>query len=223
MAITKQDRVLGTSAFPPAATAFNTPCSIGDVLICMIELNSSSSPGTTTVSDNVNSGNYTLLNFHLDTGSASSFGIYFKVANAAGTPTVSASLASSQFGALEISRFNGFVGTPTPDATINASGPFVATGTTAISCSPITTNFNNELLLTCQGFNPTNTYTTPTISGWTALDGGTFGSPSYYAVEVSSGTTNNFVGTYGASTSWQNVFAGIYDAPNSGISVAWWV
>jgi hypothetical protein len=218
MAILRQDYKAGGTGSPPPGVAYNNPCSIGDVLVATIQVSSGGNPGATTVSDTINSGNWTLLNFQLDlTNSLSWLGTYFKVANAAGTPTVSCSQTSNQFGQLIIARYNGFVGTPTADAGITA----VANGTgTAVSCSPITTNYTNELLLVTQ---VSGTFTTSTITGWTAMNGNTFGSPFYQSIETSSGATDNFAGTLGSSGGWAVVAAGIGDASASGVSVAWWV
>lgn len=214
MTIAQVDWATGGGGTPPAPTPYNVACAIGDVLVCHVRSLSGTSPGTVTVFDNVNSGNYTFLNASLDAASASWLGIFFKVANAAGTPTVSCTESAAQFGQLDIARYNGFTGIPTADASMTGA-PFAFTGTgTAVSCSPITSNFNTELLLTAQ-FRAAGGYVGGTIPGWTAADGLTFGSPFYYAVEASSGTTNNFAGTLGTSQSWNSVFAGIYDAPAS--------
>ncbi len=211
MAITLQDHANGSAGGgPPPSVAFNTAVSIGDVLIGVVHSESGSSPGTVTVSDNVNSGNYSPLNSYLDSGTSSWIGIFFKVANASGTPTVSVAESNNLFGKMNILRFNGFVGTPTADATMDATGPFTG-ATTAVSCSPITTNFNIELLIT-GNVRSSGSYTSANITGWTAFDGATFGSDVYYAVEATSGTTNNFAGTLGSAGAWQSVFAGIYDA-----------
>ncbi|MGA7524688.1 MAG: hypothetical protein WBW84_19725 [Acidobacteriaceae bacterium] len=210
MAITQADFETGASSDPPPSVTFNTAAAINDVLVCLIFNNEATSPGTITVSDNVNSGNYTLLNSHLDANSASGLFIYAKVVNTAGTPTVSVSESAVQYGHLDIARYTGFIGTPTFDATMNATGPFIGTGT-AISCSPITTNFANELLISASARSSVG-LTSITPSGWTPYDGSSYGSTMYYAVETTQGTTNNFVATLNASASWQNVFAGIYGA-----------
>src|ERR1700685_4751388 len=145
MAILQQDYKAGSAGGgPPPATTFNTACSIGDVLVCQVISESGGNPGTITVSDNVNTGNYAPLNSYVDAGTSTGIAWFFKVANASGTPTVSCTESSNQFGQLIIARYNGFLGTPTADTSMTG----VVTGTTtSVSCSRITTNFNNELLL----------------------------------------------------------------------------
>jgi hypothetical protein len=135
-----------------------------------------------------------------------------------GTPTVSISEVTEDYGYLAIARYNGFVGTPTVDTSMN----LVFTGTgTSISCSQITTNFTNELLLV--GMYSSSGFSIPSPTGWTPFNAVEYGTDLYYAVEPTSGTTNNFVGALGSSVSWNVITVGIYDAtggPNTA-TIAW--
>jgi hypothetical protein len=210
MAITLADSAGGFGNVgdpPPSQALTNAGMAIGDVLTCLVYLNQTGSPGTQTVSDNVNSGNYTLLNTQSDAGSSSRLYLYSKVANATSgsAPIISVSQSNAQFGHLCVARFTGFVGTPTVDASL-ATNKFNSVSTTAVSCTPITTDFNTELLI-CGAFYGSSIF--PSVpTGWTTItsDGATF-----YAVVPTSGTNQSFVGTLNTAIAWQTIFAGIYD------------
>lgn len=218
MAIVQADQASGAANFPPSSVAFTSPISVGDVLVCVVILLTTSSSGTQTISDTVNAGNYTLLNSLRDTTNASgtSF-IYYKVATSTGTPTVSISQSSDQFGNIYIARYTGFTGTVTPDSTLNgASGRFTSASTIAVSCTPITTNSNNELLLGTFVSNPNEATTSATVTGWTQVNGSTFGGPFYYSVVPTSGTNNSFTATLNGLAAWSTVFAGLYGVGGGG-------
>lgn len=209
-AITLADQASGAANFPPSSIAYTANISVGDVLFAAVVLLSSSSPGTQHVTDTVNTGNWTLLNSQEDAGSTSGIFIYWIVANAGGaTPTVSVSQTSDQFGNIYIARFTGFVGTVAADSTLNgAAGQFHAASTTAVSCTPITTNFNNELLVGATAIAP-GSFTGATVTNWTQVNGSTFGGPWYYAVVSTSGTNNSFSATLASAAAWQMVFGGV--------------
>jgi hypothetical protein len=197
---------------PPAQALTNAGMAIGDVLTCLVYLNQTGSPGTQTVSDNVNSGNYTLLNTQSDAGSSSRLYLYSIVANATSgsPPTISVSQGSAQFGHLCVARFTGYAHIPTVDASL-ATNKFNSVSTTAVSCTPITTDFNTELLI---GGTFTGSSFFPSVpTGWNAVTGDT-SAATYYAVVPTSGTNQSFVGTLNAAIAWQAIFAGIYDAPS---------
>ncbi len=208
MAITLVDHATGTAGYPPPPVAFNTPCSIGDVLICEF-VGGAADQGVTTVSDNVNSGHYTLLNYQYDATTTTSNGIWLKIANAAGTPTVTITQTNPDYGSLYIARFNGFIGTPTVDASLAPNKFNNASSTTTVLCSPVTSNFNNELLLA--SFYANSAQTSATVANWTAVDGTTYGTLFYYAVVPANGTNNSFAATLLNPVPWQSIFAGIYD------------
>jgi hypothetical protein len=132
--------------------------------------------------------------------------IHTKVCNAAGTPTVSATLTSPAYGTLvSASRWTGWVGTPTVDASIGAQNG--GTGT-AITITPVVTNFNNELLV-LQTY--TASYISAAPSGSSSLQSGG-GARSYYTAKATAGTSATVNATTNASAAWNALLVGIYDA-----------
>lgn len=210
MAITKAESINGSGGGPPPAVALTTACSVGDVITVEIELaGNPHGSGTPTaadvvVHDTVNAGNYTCAGFRWDATNSIWVSVHWIRCNAAGTPTVSAALTSSAFGTLvSVTRWSGWTGVATADASIGINNG--GTGT-AISLTPVVTNFANELLLV-------QTYTaggvTVAPSGYTSLQGGGL-ARTYYAIEATSGTSAPFSAATN-SGAWDAVLAGIYD------------
>lgn len=220
MAITLIEGVGGSGGSPPSAAVFTNSIPSGDLIVACVELagnpNFPSAPNAASVvvSDNVNTGNYTNLGFYFDATNWVS--IYWKIANATGTPSLTCTMNNATFGFIDAGHFNGFAGTPTADASLDVTG--TATTGTAFSISPIVTNFNNELLLISDYLGGAG-FTAPP-AGWTAIH---VGARSWYAVETSSGTTNNASATITASTAWTGLALGIYDSVVSGAKLAWLV
>lgn len=212
MAITKVDGVSGSGGNPPTATAFSGACSIGDLLIATVW--GASGPNTFTVADTVNSGNYTSLMKVEDGTNSLYLYMFWKVANAAGTPTVSTT-GMSNFGQIDVARFNGFVGTPTVDSALTNT---TFTGsTTAVSMSPIVNNFANEVVLV--GWD-SGSFFTSSPSTYSILAGSSkFG---WYAIQTSASVSNTYSGTQNAAVAWDGMVSGIYDAPLAGTKAAWW-
>jgi hypothetical protein len=157
-------------------------------------------PGTATVSDNVNTGNYSVLASFV----AQNMMIFWKIANASGTPTISMASAGG-FTDIWGMGVTGFAGTPTADTSINAT----ATGTSTTPTINATSNFNNEIMLVAVGTAYTQSVT---ATGW--LAGTTSTDHNYnamYAIEASASTVNNFNGSWAASQAWALQLAGIYD------------
>jgi hypothetical protein len=163
-------------------------------------------PGSATVTDNVNSGNYSVLASFV----AQNMMIFWKVTNASGTPTITINTPGG-FTDIWGMGVTGFVGTPTADTGINAT----ATGTSTTPTLAATSNFANEIMLMAVG----TAYTQQvTATGWSAGTTSTdHNFNAMYAIEASP-TTNNFNGTWGTSQAWALQLAGIYDPAGAPVS-----
>lgn len=188
-------------------TSFASSVPAGDVIVVFLKATSATAP---TVSDNVNTGNYTQLNSFADSTNSRWLYVFFKKANASGTPTVSVSGPS---GNIVILDFTGFVGTPTQDTTPNGNGS--STSSTTYSVSPVTTGQNNCLILgaTAQGSSAAST-----SSGWTKPTVTSGGGPlqPQYAVIATSGTNTPFTGNLNTTTNYDAITAGLYDPGAAG-------
>jgi len=186
-----------------SGTAFASSVPAGDVIVVFLKATTAAAP---TVTDNVNTGNYTELNSFADSTNGRWMYVFFKQATATGTPTVSVSGPS---GNIVIVDFTGFVGTPTADPTPNGGNGSASSATYSIT--PVDTGFNNCLILG----GTSQTSNNPAIaSGWTAA-GAAGGGPlkGQYAVIATSGTNTPFTGALDTTTAYDAVTAGIYDAP----------
>ena len=138
MAITYRDSQNGgSSTWPITSGAYSTAVQTGDLLICAT-LYVQGSGATLTMSDNLNSGNYTnVLNTSYGAGSLQ-LTVGYKVATATGTAgttqiTVTGG-SNGNYAAMILLRYNGFVYTPTPVAadtfsnTGHTSGPATIAG-----------------------------------------------------------------------------------------------
>jgi hypothetical protein len=211
-AITYQDGTAG--AYTTAGTvALNTSASSNDLIVAEIVLNNSSGTAyTVNLSDNVNTGNYTLAcSFYNMSDFNLQFAIYYKVANASGTPTITATNFSTG-GYLGAVRYNGFTGTPTLDACM-AYG-YTLFGTT-VSSSALSTGHNNEEVVgfgyNSNGYAPTsyspftlrvgsaNSYSTSAFDVNAATSG--TNETLTFASSMNSGLLAGGAGFYGASSS----------------------
>jgi hypothetical protein len=192
---------------PTTSSTLNSSIGIGQVVLAFVQ--GGTIPAGTTVSDNVNTGNYLLLGDY----PAENMAIYWIITNAIGTPTVT--LAQAGFSFIWVMGVTGFVGTPTSDTAIQAT----ATGTSTTPTLAAASNFANEIMLMNVGI----TYSQAvTATGWTkGTTGAGNGFNAFYAIEAVP-TTNNFNGTWGTSQQWFLQLAGIYDLPATNVaSIAW--
>lgn len=192
---------------PPAGVALASSLGIGQVVLAFVQ--GGTIPASSVVTDNVNSGNYSLL---CDVP-AQNLAVYWKITNASGTPTVS--LASpGGFAFLWAMGVKGFVGTPTQDTGITAN----TSGTSLAPTLNATSNFANEIMLMSCGITYTDNIT---VSGWTpgTSSGATKLLNAFYAIEATAGTTNNFVGSIAGSQTWYLQLCGIYDNVPTGLTV----
>lgn len=190
---------------PPTGLKISSTVASGQVIVVFATYGVSSG---WTVSDNVNSGNYTLLANY----SSPDMAIYWKVTNASGEPSISISgtMGYSYASSLAIT---GFVGTPTLDTAIINT----ATGTSASEAINATSNANNEVLLIAQ-VNSSVFVANLTVTGWNSATTGSsnLAQAGWYAIEPSAGTQNNFSAALGSSYTWYVQLAGIYDPSSSG-------
>ena len=196
------------SGNPPTGDNLASSIGIGQVILAFAT--GGGLPGTATVSDNVNTGNYNVLAQF----TAQNMMIYWKITNASGTPTVAMASAGG-YTDMWAMGVTGFVGTPTSDAGIQAQ----ATGTSTTPTLAAASNFANEIMLMAIGTAYTQAVT---ATGWSnGTTGSNTGYNALYAIEAAP-TTNNFNGSWGASQAWAMQLAGIYDASGgSTASIAW--
>lgn len=191
---------------PPTLTA-GASIPAGSLIVVIMAGNVSAA----TITDNVNSGSYTVVGTYSNPTAA----IFYKVANATGTPSITIGNTSSNYITADISAYTGFTGTPTLDPHYTAE-TFSGTSAT-LTGSPITTNYSNELLVI--GTEYPTTFGTGTATGWTALQGNWNNGGAGYAILPTSGTTNNFSATINASEPWKLNLAGFYDAGAAGYTL----
>lgn len=219
MAITKAESEYGNAV---SSKAFTNPCGVGDLIICIG--NWSTTGGTYSVTDSVNTGNYVQRQLVQNTVNAyGMFGVYSMVCNASGTPTVSLSATNSPQRLLII-RYTGFSGTPTFPASDLSSAQ--AASSTALNSGSFNTSVPNEYAIAWFNDNGGNLPPATANSPFAARMFGTYQLNSYDTLtDFPSGMTLStavaLVGTLGAADSWSAGVVGFYDSIASGASVAW--
>jgi hypothetical protein len=184
--------------------------SIGPGQVMLAFVQDGTIPTSTTVADNVNAGNYSLL----ASFPAQNLAIYWIITNALNSGSTIITLTNGVFFVyIWTAAITGFLGTPTADTGINAT----ATGTSTTPTIAAASNFANEIMLVHSGIQYTQSLS---ASGWTSASTDTGFGP-FYAIEATP-TTNNFNGTWGTSQAWALQLAGVYDAPAvNSASIAW--
>ena len=185
---------------PPSACSVSASVGVGQAVIIFFESNGALTG--ITVTSNVTSSNLSQLAAYPVSGTGTYQAIYWGITTSSGTPSITVT-GTAGYTYDSCMAVTGFSGTPTADtAIVNTS---TGTGTTATINA--TSNHNNEAMLVSQY---TGDYATaPTVTGWTEAAPAV--QPGYYAIEASSGTANNWVGTFGTSTTWYLLLAGVYD------------
>lgn len=214
MAVTNPDGNNGSLPFTGAggSVLMTSACAAGDLMHAVVSLLNATTNAPPTLSDNVNTGNYTLIGTFFDVTNSFLLAHYYKVANASGTPTVATgSVAGAGAGAggkVAAARYTGFVGTPTldPSCVLSAGG----TGT-AIAGPALTTTKTPELLV---GAACAESNTTASVNNWTQNAAAANGQCFYsYKVETGAiGTSDQWTYTSSASTVWGILNAGFYGA-----------
>jgi len=157
-----------------------------DLIIVQWALNNVASAITPTISDSVNTGNYTQIGSTYYRASASqSWGQHYMPCNAGGTPTITINGGgSSNNGQYIISHYTGFALTPILDA-----NPAPVTGTGTSFSNSITTAYAPEVAIS-NTFSDTTIASTP--SGWTNTGSGGNGKldQTYYSYQTSASTYN---------------------------------
>jgi hypothetical protein len=214
MAISNPDA--GNNALPftgaGGSLAMGNACAPGDLIHAFVSLLNATSNAPPTLSDSINTGNYTQIGtaFFDPAGAGFLLAHYYKVANATGTPTISTgSVASAGAGAggkLCASRFTGFPGAVSLDVgAVLSSG---ATGT-AVSGPAIVTTGTPELLVGCACLEAN-----PTVSAnsWTQnLAAANAQAYFSYLIETGAiGASDQWTFTASASTTYGVLTAGFF-------------
>lgn len=208
MALTIADHKLGAQSNPPGAVVANSACAVGDALCVKVQA-ATAGALTPTVSDTVNTGNWTPVGTPIQDATNASWQQWFWIrANAAGTPTISVSNLAKT-GTLDYVRISGFAGTATLDTGATMQGNFSGNATTAVSASPLTTNFNNEV---CLAANTSGSgFTVQPTGNWTSQTA----SHLYTNIEATSGASIDFTATMSASSWFDTSIMAVYDAASS--------
>ena len=188
-----------TNSSTPFTATFTGSVGIGQLMLVFFQ-----GFTTPTVSDNVNTGNYSLLASY----STPQLSLYYMVTNAANAGSTTVTVTGTGYVFVWMMAVTGFVGTPTIDATL---GQPTATATSATAALSMSSNFPNEILLmNVGGASQGPLSSNVTVTGWSP---GTAGANSllnaFYAIEAAP-TANNFSGTL-TSQQWFLQGAGIYD------------
>jgi hypothetical protein len=140
--------------------------------------------------------------------------VYWVIAQSTTPPTWTITMNGTRSYKLEVTILNGFLGTPTLDTGLTAEWSNGG-GTTTVDFTPISSNFNNEILfMSCAGPYDIQQANGPT--GWTTTGLGTaYNGDSFYAILAAAGTASNFVATLPNSGTLTGLLVGIYDAPTS--------
>lgn len=204
--------------------AFTTTVNVGDIIVaCGVWRDTSLSYG---FSDNVNSGAYTAIpNFPITYANSWICGIYYKVANASGTPTITPS-AYGVNGVWAIgASYSGFPATPTIVANDQAFNS--AASGTALSAGPFSASTSNQVAMCFESSNSSVTsdsmgaiFGTPRIVAtgaqlrmWDSL-GTTPGG-------ITSGTSVSASGTLTGSSGWGVTIIGISPTVSVNSILAW--
>ena len=166
-------------------------------------------PGVS-LADNINTGNYTVIQNQFDGANNRAFLTAYIVANAtsgAGNLVITVSGLGGGFFIANASRFTGFLGTPTNSAADSVyTGP--TTGTAV--ASTLNTSKSPELMTSfIRTLNGTTLNAAP--SGWTLSNATDASLAPYYGIFPSSGTATNFNGTLNVSDTWYVLQDGFYD------------
>ena len=218
MAITLLESIQGAGGYPPSPAQFTVAPSAGDVFFCkvMIDPGQGWPGGTLIVTDSIYNTNWTQATSLYDaTSQGGAAGFFFQCpTGSASLPLVTLTMQNASYGVIVIEHYTGFVGTATLDSTIiqQLAKP---TNQSSVTFSTITTGYNNEILGIC-GY--TTSYLPSTPSGWTVSGTPNVSPFAFYAIETSSGTTNNFSQTLNASAPYDAVLFGVYDNPSSALT-----
>jgi hypothetical protein len=218
MSITNPDANNASLPFTGAggSVVMTNACAAGDLIHAVVQLLNATTNAPPTLSDNVNTGNYTFIGTFFDVTNSFLLAHYYKVANATGTPTIAtgsvAGAGSGAGGKVAASRYTGFVGVPTLDAScaLGTNG----TGT-AIAGPALVTTKTPELLVgaACLEANPTTSANSWTVNA-AAANGQCFYS---YLIETGAiGTSDQWNLTASASSVWGILnagFVGVLPAP----------
>jgi hypothetical protein len=197
----------------------NNACAIGDLIVSQFQLNNVSagnSAFTPTISDTVNSGNYTVAFTHYYATTTNIYGYAYLVANAAGTPVVSvtpnAAFSGGQFSYI---RFAGFTATPALDpASTNTSG-----AANPITGSMTTGGVNEAVVQLIWNTGGGNVPSLP--GGWTEIfnAGGASLVDPFWLENVSPGSVS-FSANGSVSAQWFSATVGFSSGAFSGVLTA---
>jgi len=154
--------------------------------------------------DNASNGAYSVLGFNWDTTNSRALQALWIKSSASSGSNLVITLSGSVFATYLALVLNGFAGTATADTSLTANwnSPSGTTGT----FSPIASTQNNEILLMTTA---TGSFQTAQPSGWSEPS---TSHTDYYAICATSGTSKIFAFTINATSWFDGLLTGIYDA-----------
>ena len=200
MSITVVQALAGANGAALTMTANPT---VGQPIIVLI-----SDAGSATPFGNIsdpNNGTYNLIATWIDTTNSSQVGLWYIIASSTTAPVISLSSGPAAY-IINGIICSGFTGTPTVDTAFGTT-QWQSSGTSTPSFSPITSNFDNEILL--MAANPRGgSFITVDPANWTVIGSG----DGFYTICNTHGTAKNFSCTLNISAVLDSLLGGIYDA-----------
>lgn len=190
-------------------------------IIAIFNCYNPSLPSGLTVSDNVNTGNYTQSFTVADaTDSLCEIAVYYMKCNATGTPTVTFSASAGLNAGITIIHVSGFVNGIAPVAADTASN--FGSNATAPTVAGFTNSQANEFLLAILATGGGSTLSNPTPANWT-IAGDSDEQQTAYWIESTSGNSISYGNTISPARGWLAAIVGFYDAAAAAntASIAW--
>jgi hypothetical protein len=204
-----QNSIAGTGGTGTLTITLGTSVPVGGVIaVALITGNNALTPPS--VTDNVNSGNYSLISQYHDSTNDNTVTWYWITANAAGAPVITIT-GVGNYTVPFATSMDGFVGTPTLDSAMTAT--FSATSGTTLACSPLSnTVATNEIVLAAICLHTGYQVSAPT--GWTSVGSGVGGYISCSTLGQNPNPSGTF--TFSASSNSDALVIGIYDSTGGG-------
>lgn len=199
MAISKTNEIDPAEAAPFNACTCTSTVNAGDLIVALHEVGATMPDAQITgltMSDNVNSGGYTRVGQQVFSDNNEVDTLFYKVANASGTPTLSTSTINAAYtGKISCLTFTGFAGTPFLDSVLGNPQATQAAGATSVTAFSGFSTLRPNSVAICQFFTR-GTFFSPVPTGWT------FGQSQFYVYKIAAAlnTSLQVTGTYSGTT-----------------------
>lgn len=213
-AITFDTEIGFQGSTPLTSAAFSTSISAGEDIVVQTGAQNNPASGTPTsadvvITDSVDHVNFTACGFRWNPTNNTYVAVYHHQALASGSRTLTVATTNSVFNLTTSTVFTGFTGTATCDTLNVAGGSNSSVATSALT--PATTGHNNTVAVYAI---VSNSFSGTPASGYTIiLSSGPTGG---WNIQATSGASVPVSITWNASTVWDGVLAGVYDATGGG-------